>query len=146
MKTNLIYSLLFTGLLFVSCKQEITPKPEESKPYESIPVPKAKQEPKELSIHGDTRVDNYFWMRLSDEQKNAEAPDAQTQEVLDYLNAENDYKEKAMKHTEELQKKLYKEIVGRIKKDDSSVPYSDNGYSYYTRFEEGADYALFCRK
>ena len=146
MKTNLIYSLLFAGLLFVSCKQESTQKPEEAKPYESVAIPKAKKEPKELSIHGDTRVDNYFWMRLSDEQKNMATPDAQTQDVLDYLNAENDYKEKAMKHTEELQEKLYNEIVGRIKKDDSSVPYDDNGYSYYTRFEEGADYALFCRK
>ena len=78
MKTNLIYSLLFTGLLFVSCKQESTQTPEEARPYESIAVPKAKKESKELSIQGDTRMDNYFWMRLSDEQKNAESPDAET--------------------------------------------------------------------
>ena len=85
-------------------------------------------------------------MRLSDAQKNAETPDAQTQDVLDYLNAENDYKDAAMKHTDSLQKTLFDEIVGRIKKDDSSVPYNDNGYSYYTRFEKGMDYALYCRK
>lgn len=85
-------------------------------------------------------------MRLSDEQKNAESPDAQTQDVLDYLNAENAYLNKAMKHTEPLQKKLYDEIIGRIKKDDQSVPVNDNGYSYYTRFEEAGDYALYCRK
>ena len=53
--------------------------------------PKAKKIKKVLEIHYDKRYDNYFWMRLSDEQKNAEKPDAQTQDVLDYLNAENAY-------------------------------------------------------
>jgi oligopeptidase B len=84
-------------------------------------------------------------MRLSDEQKNAENPDAQTQDVLDYLNAENDYVKETMGHTEQLQEKLYEEIVGRIKKDDQSVPVNDNGYSYYSRFEKGDDYGLYCR-
>jgi oligopeptidase B len=85
-------------------------------------------------------------MRLTDAQKNAETPDAQTQDVLDYLNAENDYLKAVMSHTEKFQETLYEEIVGRIKKDDQSVPVNDNGYSYYTRFEKNADYALFCRK
>lgn len=109
-------------------------------------APVAKKEKKELSVHGDTRVDDYFWMRLSDEQKNAETPDAQTQDVLDYLNAENDYLNKVMAHTEGFQKELFDEIVGRIKQDDASVPVKVNGYVYYTRFEEGQDYALYCRK
>lgn len=109
-------------------------------------APVAKKEKKELSIHEDTRVDDYFWMRLSDEQKNAETPDAQTQDVLDYLNAENDYLDKVMAHTEGFQKGLFDEIVGRIKQDDASVPVKVNGYVYYTRFEEGQDYALYCRK
>ncbi len=108
--------------------------------------PKAKKIEEKLSIHGDERIDNYFWMRLSDEQKNAETPDEQTQDVLDYLNAENDYLKEVMKHTETLQTSLYDEIVGRIKQDDSSVPVKVNGYVYYNRFEDGQDYPLYCRK
>jgi len=140
MKTS-IYSVFAIILMFPSCKQK-----ENQKPYSSMEAPTAKKVPKELTIHDDTRIDNYSWMRLSDGQKNAETPDAQTQDVLDYLNAENAYLKKAMAHTDSLQDKLYNEIVGRIKKDDQSVPVNDNGYSYYTRFEEGGDYALYCRK
>ena len=96
--------------------------------------------------HDDKRNDDYFWMRLSDEQKNAENPDEQTQDVLNYLKAENEYLKEVMGHTQPLQDSLYNEIVGRIKKDDSSVPVTDNGYQYYSRFEEGNDYAYYCRK
>lgn len=99
-----------------------------------------------MTEHGNTRTDNYFWMRLSDEQKEAKTPDAQTQDVLDYLNAENDYLKKTMAHTEGLQKTLFDEITGRIKQDDETVPVSENGYSYYNRFEKGADYPFVCRK
>ncbi|MFZ9029565.1 MAG: S9 family peptidase [Crocinitomicaceae bacterium] len=113
---------------------------------EMIQPPVAKKIEHKITTHGDTRVDNYFWMRLSDEQKNAEKPDAQTQDVLDYLNAENDYRAAKMKHTEELQKNLFEEIKGRIKEDDESVPVKDNGYIYYSRFEKGQDYAYSCRK
>jgi len=136
-----IYTFLILTITISSCKSNET-----ERQYSSIEVPTAKKIPKELTIHEDTRSDNYFWMRLSDEQKNAETPDTQTQDVLDYLNAENEYLSKAMAHTDSLQNKLYNEIVGRIKKDDQSVPVNDNGYSYYTRFEEGGDYALYCRK
>ncbi len=111
-----------------------------------IQSPQAKKIEKTITTHGDSRVDNYFWMRLSDEQKEAETPDAQTQDVLDYLNAENDYLEKVMKPTEDLQETLYGEIVGRIKQDDESVPVKVNGYVYYSRYEKGQDYALSCRK
>ncbi|GAA4969866.1 S9 family peptidase [Algibacter aquimarinus] len=140
MKNFHIVFLIILVLLF-ACKSEQT-----EKAYLSLKVPEAKKVPKELTIHDDTRIDNYFWMRLSDEQKNAETPDSQTQDVLDYLNEENDYLNKTMAHTSELQENLYTEIVNRIKKDDQSVPVNDNGYSYYTRFEEGGDYALYCRK
>lgn len=111
-----------------------------------IKPPVAKKVAKDITTHNHTRTDNYFWMRLSDEQKEAETPDAQTQDVLDYLNAENEYLNKMMEHTEELQTKLYDEITARIKQDDESVPVSKRGYSYYTRFEEGKDYPLYCRK
>ena len=109
-------------------------------------APIANKTEKKITTHGDTRIDNYFWMRLSDEQKNAENPDKQTQSVLNYLNAENAYSKTVMAHTEDLQGSLYDEIVGRIKQDDESVPVKVNGYTYYSRFEEGKDYALYCRK
>ncbi|NRA12417.1 MAG: S9 family peptidase [Crocinitomicaceae bacterium] len=111
-----------------------------------ITPPEAKKIKKELTTHGDTRVDNYFWMRLSDKQKEAKKPDGQTQDVLDYMNAENDYLNKMMKHTKKFQTSLFNEIKGRIKQDDASVPFTKNGYSYYTRFEKGQDYAFYCRK
>ena len=53
---------------------------------------------------------------------------------------------KGMKHTEQFQKDLFDEIVGRIKQDDESVPYKENGYFYYTRYEEGKEYPIFCRR
>ena len=77
----------------------------------AIQSPIAKKIKHEMSIHGDTRIDNYYWMRLSDEQKNAEQPDEHTQEVLDYLNAENDYTKKMMSHTEKFQEELFQEII-----------------------------------
>lgn len=111
-----------------------------------ITPPTAKKIEKKLTVHGDTRIDNYFWMRLTDEQKEAKKPDQQTKDVLGYLNAENDYLKKVMKHTEKFQDKLFKEITSRIKQDDESVPVRKRGYLYYTRFEKGQDYGLHCRK
>ena len=69
--------------------------------------PKPHKEAKELSIHGDTRIDNYFWMRLSDKQKESKIPDQQTKKVIDYLNAENAYLKHKMHHTTELQNNLF---------------------------------------
>lgn len=138
---SITYALIALLIFSVSCKTD-----QDSTENKVAKGPVAKKIPEALTIHDDTRIDNYFWMRLSDEQKNAEKADAQTQDVLDYLNAENDYLEKAMGHTEKLQQAVYEEIVGRIKKDDQSVPVKDNGYSYYSRFEEGGDYRLYCRK
>ena len=109
-------------------------------------APVAEKVPHELTANGNTRIDNYYWMKLTDEQKNAEVKDEQTQKTLDYLNAENAYLDKKLKHTEGLQEKLYNEIVGRIKQTDESVPYKDNGYWYYTRYEEGKEYPIYCRK
>ena len=139
MKKHFFIPLLF-AIILVGCKTN------EEKPPSTVNTPVAKKIPKELTLHDDTRIDNYFWMRLSDDQKNAENPDSQTQDVLDYLNQENEYLEGVMSHTNELQDQLYDEMVSRIKKDDQSVPVKDNGYLYYTRFEEGGDYALYCRK
>lgn len=109
-------------------------------------APVAKKIAHQHEKHGDVRMDDYYWMKLSDEQKEAEQKDAQTQDVLDYLNAENAYQKEMMGHTEGLQTKIYDEIVGRIDQTDQSVPVKVNGYWYYSRFEEGMDYALYCRK
>ncbi|MGJ5640952.1 S9 family peptidase [Formosa sp. S-31] len=137
---------LYFKCFFVLLLLQFSCKKQESEVLAEVPKPPiAKIEPKELTIHGDTRIDNYFWMRLSDEQKNAETPDVQTQEVLDYLNAENEYAEEVMSHTDSLQQVLFDEMTGRIKKDDESVPVTHNGYSYFTKFEAGNDYPLYCR-
>ncbi len=97
--------------------------------------PIAKKIPKQLTAHGDTRTDNYYWMNQREDP-----------EVISYLNAENDYTQQMLAHTEELQQKLYQEIVGRIKQKDESVPFKDDGYWYYTRYEEGKEYPIYARK
>ena len=118
------------GLSFVAFMTQCTMK---ETPNTGEPI--AKEVAHEMTIHGDTRNDEYYWMR-----------DRDNPEVIDYLNAENAYREKIMKGTENLQDRLYDEIVGRIKKDDSSVPYLLDGYYYYTRFEGDKEYPLYCRK
>ncbi|MEQ9440217.1 MAG: S9 family peptidase [Cyclobacteriaceae bacterium] len=109
-------------------------------------APIAQKKDSALTIHGDTRVDPYFWMRLTDEQKRSTKPDEQTQQVVQYLEDENAYTKVAMKDTEELQEQLYDEIVGRISQTDESVPYFKNDYWYYTRYEEGQEYPIYGRK
>lgn len=101
----------------------------------AVKPPVAAVKPKELSIHGDTRVDPYFWLR---EKKNPE--------VIAYLEAENAYTEQIMKRTQALQQQLYSEILGRIKQTDQSVPVRRDGYRYYTRTEEGKQYSIHCRR
>lgn len=108
--------------------------------------PDAEAIPVQLEKHGDVRIDNYYWMKLSDEQKLAETPDESTQKVLDYLEAENAYTGKMMDHLTAFQDTLFEEIKGRIKEDDESVPYKDNGYYYITRYEKGMEYPIYSRK
>ncbi len=104
-------------------------------PQKQLQAPVAKIEPTELTKHAHTRVDNYFWMKNRD-----------TEEVINYLNAENEYTQACMQETEQLQTNLYNEMLGRIKQTDNSVPYLENGYYYYTRYEEGKEYPIHCRK
>lgn len=124
-----LVSILIAAMLFIStaCKKEGTMK--------DFQPPDAKKQPKELTIHGDTRTDNYYWLNQRDNQ-----------EVIDYLKAENEYTEAVMKPTEDLQEALFQEMKGRIKEDDQSVPYLKNGYYYYSRYEEGKQYPIHCRK
>lgn len=97
--------------------------------------PVAQVIPKSITMHGDTRVDNYFWLR---EKSNPE--------VIAYLEAENNYTAALMKPTETLQETLYQEVIARIKETDSSFPEKLGDYHYYTRTEQGKAYPIFCRK
>ena len=124
---------LIVNVMIISCTETSLP-------------PDATKKPHEITVHGDTRVDSYYWMRLTDKQKSAKEFDSQTSEVVDYIAAENEYTQSSLNHTKKFQDKLFDEIVGRIKKDDVSVPYLDNGYYYYTRYEKGKEYAIRCRK
>ena len=108
--------------------------------------PNAITKPHELAMHGDKRIDNYYWMRLTDDQKNAKTLDSQTQEVVDYISQENKYTQSSLSHTKKLQNRIFEEMVSRIKKDDESVPYLKNGYYYYSRFEKDLEYRIHCRK
>jgi oligopeptidase B len=102
----------------------------------SLPTPPvAKKEPKITEINGHKMVDNYYWLR---EKTN---PD-----VKAYLEAENVYTDAVMKPTEPLQKKLYGEMLSRIKETDVEVPYKEGGYFYYLRTEAGKQYGIRCRK
>ncbi len=120
-----ILPLLGIVILLNSCNQN----------QDVMKSPVANKIKKELTIHDHTRIDNYYWMN------NREDP-----EVLAYLKEENAYTKAMLKHTEKLQDKLYNEIVSRIKQTDMSVPFLQNGYYYYTRYEEGKEYAIYCRK
>ena len=101
-----------------------------------IPTPPvAAIHPHAMTMHGHTRIDNYYWLN---ERENPE--------VLAYLEAENQYADACLKHTEPLQEQLFKEITGRIKQDDNSVPIKIRDYYHYTRFEEGKEYPIYCRK
>lgn len=123
--------LAFTlSVIFAGCNQKDTEKGMQ-KPQPPI----AKKIEKKLTVHNHTRIDNYYWLNDRDDP-----------EVISYLEAENAYTDTIMKHTEALQEQLYDEIVGRIKQTDESVPYKNNGYWYYTRYEEGGEYPIYCRK
>ncbi len=97
--------------------------------------PKAAIRPHEMTEHGHTRIDNYYWLN---ERENPE--------VIAYLEAENQYAEACLKHTEPLQERLFKEMTGRIKQDDNSVPVRIRDYYHYIRYEEGKEYPIYCRK
>jgi oligopeptidase B len=102
---------------------------------EAVLPPVAKIVPKASTTLGETRVDNYFWLR-----------DRNDPDTIKYLEAENEYTKAEMRHTETLQTKLYTEILGRIQQTDLSVPTKRDDYFYYTRTEEGKQYAIYCRK
>ena len=97
--------------------------------------PTAPKRPYLITQHGETRIDNYYWMR-----------DREDPEVMKYLRAESDYLEEVMGHTKPLQEILYAEMKSRMKETDSTVPEKRGGYFYYTRSEAGQQYPIFCRR
>ncbi len=101
----------------------------------TVTPPVARPEPTPTTLHGQTLEDNYRWMR-----------DKSSSELIAYLTAENEYTTSVMKPTEELQAKLYAEMLSHIKETDESVPYRDHGWYYYTRTVEGSQYPIHCRR
>ncbi len=101
----------------------------------AVTPPKAKKIPKQLEMHGDVRVDDYYWLN-----------DRENPEVISYLEQENEYYQTKTAHTKEFQEELFQEMKSRIKEDDSSVPYKRNGYWYITRYETGKEYPIYSRK
>ena len=101
----------------------------------TVSTPIAKKIPTELTKHGDVRIDNYFWLN-----------ERENKDVLAYLEKENEYYKALTAHTRGLQKTLYREMKARIKEDDTSVPYKQNGYWYFTRYETGKEYPIYSRK
>jgi oligopeptidase B len=99
--------------------------------------PMPEKRPHELTLHGDTRIDEYFWLR--DDSR-------QDPQMLAYLESENAYFRKNMAHTESLQETLYAEMTGRLDPDDSSVPYFKDGYWYYRRYDKGSEYPIYARR
>lgn len=97
--------------------------------------PKAKKIPETLEIHGDVRIDDYYWLN-----------DRKDPEVIDYLKRENAYCNAVMSHTKVFQDQLFEEMKSRIKEDDESVPYKYNGYWYIIKFEKNKDYPIYTRK
>ncbi len=127
---KLVFISMVTLIFAASCKQE-----EELVKHMDIQVPKADKVEKHLEIHGDVRVDNYYWLK-----------ERENEEVIDYLERENDYYDKMTAHTKDFQEDLFEEMKSRIKEDDESVPYKYNGYYYITRYETGKDYPIYTRK
>ena len=126
-----ISSLVFASLILTSAYALAADDASSSLPA----PPVAKKAPKTTEINGRTMVDNYYWLR-----------DKKNPEVKAYLEAENAYTDAVMKPTEGLQKKLYDEMLSRIKETDIEVPYKEGDYFYYSRTEAGKQYQIHCRK
>jgi oligopeptidase B len=129
---KLLKPTIFLMLTFavISCKQES----KEKNMSNTLP-PKAKKIERLDTVNGVVLKDDYYWLR-----------EKESEEVLDYLKAENKYTDAMTEHLKPLQDELYKEMIGRINEDDASVPVKDDEYYYYSRMEKGKNYAINCRK
>jgi oligopeptidase B len=134
-KLSLRHARLTLVALFALILASVFARAADDTPSSPPAPPVAKKVPKTTEINGHTMVDNYFWLR-----------DKQNPDVKAYLQAENTYTDAVMKPTEGLQKKLYDEMLSRIKETDIEVPYKEGGYFYYLRTEAGKQYGIRCRK
>lgn len=128
---KLLKPTIFLMLTFavISCKQE------KNKDMSNITPPKAKKIERLDTVNGVVLKDDYYWLR-----------DRESEEMLDYLKAENKYTDAMTEHLKPLQDELYKEMIARINEDDASVPVKDGDYFYYSRMEKGKNYSINCRK
>ena len=138
MKDKIVIGLILS-IMISSCSSDNKTTKEAVK-WPDATAPVAELIPHNRIIHGDTVSDPYYWM--IDYFK--KGPDSS--KVISYLDAENKYYEAMMKDTEPFQDLLFKEMKGRIKEADESVPYLKNGYYYYQRTDEGKQYYKLCRK
>ncbi|HNX43636.1 MAG TPA: S9 family peptidase [Bacteroidales bacterium] len=130
---------IFAGLVLLgACQSNNSLK--KAYQWPDVPAPVCEKKATELVAHGDTRIDNYYW--LNDYFR--KGPDSS--KVVKYLEAENAYLDTMMSGTKAFREKLYNEMKARIKEKDEIVPVFKNGYYYYTRMVEGKEYFLYCRK
>lgn len=141
MSLKSLTAIAVLSVSIISCNQnESTVKKEAFKWPDSIQPPVAEKKNKELLAHGDTRMDEYYWM--NDYFK--KGPDSTN--IVNYLKAENAYVDTMLSGTKQFQGELFDEMKARIKEKDESVPAFSNGYYYYTRTEDGKQYYKYCRK
>ena len=139
--------LLISSVFLVACEPVSEPEGlaeslnNDQEPNHSISInmeqPMPEQRPHEMTLHGHTRVDEYFWLR----DDTREDP-----EVLAYLNEENAYFEKVMEPVVAMQETMFEEMIARLDPDESSVPYLKDGYWYYSRYEPESEYAIHARR
>jgi oligopeptidase B len=115
------------------------------KTAKSLPVPSAPRRPHSFTTHGITVVDDYAWLKDANWQEVLRDPSILDDDIRKYLEAENAYTESLLGHTAGLQKTLVKEMRGRIKEDDSSVPASDGPYAYLRKFRDGGEHEMYGR-
>ena len=133
---------ILPSLLLITTALSCTNKDNKMETYKwpAANPPVAEIKPTTRILHGDTVVDNYYWM--IDYFK--KGPDST--KVVDYLTAENKYVDTMMSGTKAFREDLFKELKGRVKEKDESVPYLENGYYYYRKTEDGKQYYKLCRK
>jgi oligopeptidase B len=124
--------MILSGMSLFACKEKKRVMSEE---VVTISPPVAEKIKKELTVNGDTRIDNYYWMNDREDPK-----------VIAYLKAENAYLDTMTHSSAKLRAKLYEEMKSRIMETDVSVPYLKEGYYYYSRYEQGKEYPVYCRK
>lgn len=139
------------GLALAACSQESdmtsdTPVSNLIVRAQGLEAPVADQRPVEIEQLGFTRVDEYQWIKDENWQQVMREPETLDADIRALLDAENAYLEDVMAPTEALQERLFQEIRGRIKEDDSSVPERDGDYAYFTRYREGGQYPIYSRR